>query len=224
MYAPSNTLPQKYLYLPKTPPPLLKILISQRPHVWRKSFPRSDLLRGLILFLVEFWIVFKRTFYRKIYPFWRKISTLLWMLNDFEHERHKENRLQEICGGLVDNDTWNFCCILCPLYQQSVTNIVPGPRVSPLRVNKGPFSRLVLLFVNKHAYQNNPEAIPPPGILLSQRSSIFHLFKLLSPCDPFFSNPYIYDCERLNRYYIFFFAINRSSNRTLCKKKLSVVN
>ena len=133
MYAPSNTLPQKYLYLPKTPPLFLKILISQRPPVWRKSFPSSDLLRWLILFLVEFWIVFKRTFYRKIYPFWKKSSTLLWMLNDLKHERHKENRLQEICGGLVDNDTWNFCCIICPLYQQSVTNIVPAPRPgSPL--------------------------------------------------------------------------------------------
>ena len=109
MYAPSSTLPQKYLYLPKTPPPLF-----EDPYL-----PKTSCM--------------KRTFYRKIYPFWRKSSTLLWMLNDFEHERHKENRLQEICGGLVDNDTWNFCCIICPLYQQSVTNIVPGPRPgSPL--------------------------------------------------------------------------------------------
>ena len=31
-------------------------------------------------------------------------------------------------AGLVDNDTWNVCCIICPFYQQSVTNIVQGPR------------------------------------------------------------------------------------------------
>ena len=91
-------------------------------------------------------------------------------------------------------------CIICLLYQQSVTNIVLGPRPgSPLFGSiKHPFQGSSFFFVNKHAYQNNPGAIPPPGILLSQRSSIFHLFKLLSPYDPFFSNPYIYDCERLN--------------------------
>ena len=151
---------------------------------------------------MEFWIVFKRTFYRKIYPFWRKISTLLWMLNDFEHERHKENRLQEICGGL---DTWNLCCIICPLYQQSVTNIVPGPRPgSPLFwANKGPFSRHFLLFVNKLRTKTIQKWFPLRGSYSPKGPAFFHLFKLLSPYDPFFSNPYIYDCERLNRYYIF---------------------
>ena len=146
------------------------------------------------------------------------------MLNDFEHERHKENRLQEICGGLVDNDTWNFCCIIYPLYQQSVTNIVPGPRPrTPLFWSiKHPFFKAFPSFCEQACVPKQSRSDPPPpGILLSQRSSIFHLFKLLSPYDPFFSGPYIYDCERLYRYYIFFFAINRSSNRTLCKQIIS---
>ena len=76
------------------------------------------------------------------------------------------------------------------------------------------FSRLSLLFVNKHVHQNNPGVIPSGDPILTGRSIIFHLFKLLSPYDPLFSNPYtcIYDCEILNRFFSskYFFVINRS--------------
>ena len=141
------------------------------------------------------------------------------MLNDFEHERHNENRLQEICGGLVDHDTWNLCCIICPLYQQSVTNIVPGPRPgTPLFGSiKHPFQGFSFFLWTSMRTKTIQERFPLRRSYSTKGPAFFHLFKLLSPYDPFFSNPYIYDCESLYRYYIFFFAINRSSNRTLCK-------